>query len=104
VDRGAGRQAGKTQPSCNWFLRFSAVHRIIGPLVQSTLLVGVLMILGAWRVQFRHPGFLIAPGIPLFVVTSLSAYTYNNWRVRRDGGTPRAVDSPVVGTKSSDTY
>jgi hypothetical protein len=51
----------RPNPLANWFLRFSAVHRVIGPLLQSTLLVGVLMILGAMASAVPAPGFPDCP-------------------------------------------
>lgn len=63
-----------------WFTTFSTRHLVLGPLLQSTLVVGVFMIIVAAVIQFRDPVFLTLVGLAMWVVTSLWAYAYNRWR------------------------
>jgi hypothetical protein len=71
-----------------WFTRFSTSHLVLGPLLQSTLVVGVFMIVAAAVVQFRYPIFLTVLGLAVWAVVSIWGYGYNKWR-RENGASPR---------------
>jgi hypothetical protein len=55
-------------------------HLVLGPLLQSTLVVGVFMLIAAAVVQFRDPIVLMVVGLVMWAVLSIWGYGYNKWQ------------------------
>jgi hypothetical protein len=88
----SSRFAPSNYPTAGWFIAFSKKHRIIGPFLQATIVVGTVMLIGGVAVQFKSPLFLNALGLVCFVLMFAYTYSYNAWllkRTDRSDGLPR---------------
>ena len=68
-----------------WFTNLSRRHLVLGPLLQSTLVIGVFMAVVSLLVQFRDPVFLAVVGSVMWTVTSIWGYAFNKWQRQKEG-------------------
>jgi hypothetical protein len=68
-----------------WLTSLSRRHLILGSLLQSTLAIGVFMIVVLLAVHLRHPLILALVGIVMWTVTSIWGYAFTKWRLQKEG-------------------